>query len=169
MLVESSPAWYVWGVGLRITLKCDYDIFLLLRCLWKRREVVVYIGAPVVSGATRPLVYPSPPQVPAINQVRTKVNSLPWNVGLKTPIDMPPPLTCQPLLMCPPMMHPPDIRPSHWHASPHWCATPSCLPWYGDGGSEIPWPLGPNLQLYSSVTSLTNRDLFPRNSKLVSM
>ena len=30
--------------------------------------------------------------------------------------------------------------------SPHWCTTPP----HGDSGSEVPWPLGPNLKFLAS-------------------
>ena len=64
----------------------------------------------------------------AINQARTKVSP----PGIYDPplTCLPPTDVCHPPLMC----HP---RP-HWHAPP---------PVHGDGGSEVPWPLGPNLQL----------------------
>ena len=43
-------------------------------------------------------------------------------------------------------------HPTHWHATLHWRAT-SLRSAYGNGGSEVPWPLGPNL-VFSACTVL---------------
>ena len=109
------------------------------------------VGADRGSGLMRPLVYPSPHGChppPAINQVRAKVKPSPPQ-GYATPHEM---------------CHPPTDAPFHWHTTPmkvlpptdvpppppHWCATahtdmpPAHRVVHGDGGSEAPWPLGPN-------------------------
>ena len=76
---------------------------------------------------------PPPPWMPplllAINQVRTKVN----------------PGICHPTWKVPPHM---KLSPTpQRHATPHWCTPYSPLCSYGNSGSEVPWPLGPNLSL----------------------
>ena len=101
----------LWSFGLkckseRMHSPSDFLFGFLLRCLWKRREVV--LEQTVIQARPDLCFTPTPMDAPllAINQVRTKVNPQ-WKV--------PPPM----------MHHPPphDVPPQLMH-HPHWCATP---------------------------------------------
>ena len=87
--------------------------FQLLRCLWKRRRSSV--GAPAVSGAIRPLVYPPPPTdatLPVINQV--------YKAAVNPPLGI-----CHPWWNVPP----PTGMPPLPLTSQNWRCVPSPVPW----------------------------------------
>ncbi len=97
-------------------------------------------GAPVVSWATRPLVYPPPPYKWHSAWPSTKEGTR-WNPLHPTDLLLTCPTThwhaphwYAPQLMRPPLTCPPptDVPLSHWHAT---------LIMDDDGGSEVPWPL----------------------------
>ncbi len=94
-------------------------IDFLLPCLGKRREAV--FGAPMVSGLTRPLVYPAP-----TGHQLSEDQSQP-------PRDMPPPLKRPPHGMCHPLYwtwHPPMNVPLYWTChSPLNVPTPTPSAW----------------------------------------
>ena len=124
------------------------------------------IGADHGSGSTRPILNSPqwmPPLLPAINQIRTKVNPPrdmpphPWKVlphetchphDAPPPSDMATPMMDHPPLMCHlPMMHHPQ-----WHATP-------CSAVYRDGGSEVDRP---TLAFGAKSLVLRFRDVFAR-------
>ncbi len=100
---HDRPTETVW----LLSLSCKCLFGFLLRCLWKRREVVLELQC--FCEATRHLLYPRPPWPPTKKEPKSKS---PW----KAPAP-------------------------HWHATaPQWCMARA-------GGSQVPWPLGPNLSL----------------------
>ncbi len=102
----------------------------LLRCQG-RHDVVVQQA---VVQAWQDLWFTPPPmdaiQLLAINQVRTKVTKVNPPRNVPPPMMHPPPLTCHP--------------------------SPPCVV-HGDGGSEVPWPLGLNLVCFFLFLSFSLR------------
>ena len=120
--------------------------FFLLRCLWKRRQVVL---EQIVVQAWQDLCF-TPHRGGSRILVRGAQNCLKtgwfWqnlgDKGARAPVS-----TCAPIPMDvnPSAGHKPSIQgpkstPPQGYATPHWCATPSPSLVHGDGGNEIPWP-----------------------------
>ncbi len=126
-LVHSSASHFIsecgthqkLGVARRSQYDCQASPSILLRCIWKRRDVY-RIRADCGSGFMRPLPHPTPP--PACHPPPTIASQI-------TSQDVTPVGKCiPPSDVSPPPM---DSPPPHTHG----CHPPL----HGDGGSEVPW------------------------------